>query len=66
MISLLAGKVSAVLRDLFGCRLIPDALELFDLVALAFLLLEGLVPAAANDDFLALMASPLQIGHPLL
>jgi hypothetical protein len=66
MISLLAGKVSAVLGDLFGCSLIPYALKLFDLVALAFLLMDSLVPSAGNDDFLALMASSLQIGHPLL
>lgn len=66
MISLLAGKVSAVLGDLFGGSLIPDALEFFDLVAFAFLLMEGLVPAAGNYDFLAFMASSLQIGHPLL
>ena len=66
MISLLASKVGAVLGDLFGGSLIPYALKLFDLVALAFLLIEGLVSAAGNDDFFALMASSLKIGHPLL
>jgi hypothetical protein len=66
MISLLAGQVSAVLGDLFGGSLIPDALQLFDLVALAFLLMESLVSAAGNYDFLALLTSSLQIGHPLL
>ncbi len=66
MISLLTGQISAVLGDLFGSSLIPDALKLFDLVALAFFLIRSLVSAASNDDFLALMASSLQIGHLLL
>jgi hypothetical protein len=57
MISLLSSQVSPVLGDLFGGSFIPDALKLFDLVALAFLLLESLVSAPGNDDFLALMAS---------
>ena len=66
MISLLTGQVSAMLCDLFGGSLIPDALKLLDLVALAFFLMGSLVSAAANNDFLALMASSLKIGHLLL